>query len=152
MIFRLLLLNIRGATSFKDLLKIENKNEYYNNFTEACLGHGLIFNDQEWIDCMKEAIMFKMPSALRTLFAMILVHGAPALPTKLWEQFKLDLSEDFIYNGMKENEAFNKALSIIANKVDSIGWQGNKYKDLNMPKCIQIDENENLRVDPIQSN
>lgn len=68
---RVLLSHIRSATSF-DALKTVNGNPC-SSFREACEHLGLIEHDRTLDDCMTEAATFQMPSALRWLFATILV-------------------------------------------------------------------------------
>jgi len=151
------LLNVKGATSFKEILKKEDGSGYYSNFTEACLGRRLIYDDQEWFDCLKEANEFKMPHALRFLFVNILIHGMPTYPLKLWEKFKENLSQDFIYNGDKKELAYQKAYAIIASKINQINWHGRNFKyfvdKYKMPNCTYNEDDEDDRMpDPIKSN
>jgi len=56
---RILLLHVRGATSFEEL-KIVN-NEIHHTFTAACLALGLIEDDEEWNRAMNEAKIWMMP-------------------------------------------------------------------------------------------
>ncbi|XP_058799382.1 uncharacterized protein LOC131668913 [Phymastichus coffea] len=69
---RLLLLHVRGATSF-DSLKTVN-GIVQPTFTAACLELGLIEDDQEWAKAMEEATLWMMPRRLRQLFTRILIH------------------------------------------------------------------------------
>ena len=140
---------IKGPTCFKDLLKVPGKdNEYYNNWTEACLGRKIIFDDEEWFDCLSEAAEAKPSYAMRTLFALILVHGNPTYPLKLWEKFKLHLSEDFIHQGDEEEVAIQKAYAIIAQKLDSVAINGRNFlwfvSNYGMPNCTYQEETEEL--------
>jgi len=50
-------------------------------FKDACKERGLLRDDQEWIQCLKEAADMQTGSQLRTLFATILIHGTPHLPS-----------------------------------------------------------------------
>jgi len=45
---------------------------------------------------MNEAVKWMMSRQLRKLFLRILIHYQPLYPEKLWEIFKLDMSEDYI--------------------------------------------------------
>ena len=125
--FRLLLQHIKGAKSFDELLLKPDSNDKYANWKEACLGHKLIYDDQEWNDCLEEASRFKSASAMRTLFALILIHGTPTYPMQLWEKFKDDLSDDFVHEGMDKEEAYEKAYAIIAAKVNKMAVQGRNF-------------------------
>ncbi|XP_024875804.1 uncharacterized protein LOC112457136 [Temnothorax curvispinosus] len=90
---RLLLLNVKGATSFNDLKTV--KGEIYQSFLETCLALGLIEDDDEWKRAMDEAVGWMMPRQLRKLFVRILIHCQPLHPDELWESFKIAMSEDY---------------------------------------------------------
>ena len=60
---RLLLLHVRGATSFEDLRTVDET--VANTFREACELRGLLENDAEWNQTMLEATFSQMPSNLR---------------------------------------------------------------------------------------
>lgn len=90
---RLILLHIKGATSF-DSLKTVN-GIVHPSFTAACLALGLIEDDEEWVRAMEEAVVWMMPRRLRQLFVRILIHCQPVHPEELWDKFKDAMSEDF---------------------------------------------------------
>jgi hypothetical protein len=119
---------MKGVKSFDDLLKKEDLSGSYANWTEACLRRQLIYDDQEYFECLKEACESKSPTALRTLFSIILVFGMPAFPYRLWEAFKTNLSEDIIYHGIKKEKAYKKAYELIAKKVNESSSKL-KFKD-----------------------
>jgi len=91
---RILLLHVRGATSFEELKTVNN--EIHHTFTAACLALGLIEDDEEWNRAMNEAKIWMMPRRLRNLFVRILIHCQPVHPKQLWDDFKRDMSEDYI--------------------------------------------------------
>ena len=69
---RILLTQIHGATSYENIRTINGI--LYNTFEKAVWQFGLIDdNDDEFNECLKEAITFKMPTELRRLFASILI-------------------------------------------------------------------------------
>ena len=90
---RLLLLHVKGATSFDSLKTVDGIIQ--PTFTAACLALGLIEDDQEWIRAMEEATVWMMPLQLRLLFIRILIHCQPVCPEELWDKFKDAMSEDF---------------------------------------------------------
>jgi Fe-S cluster biosynthesis and repair protein YggX len=55
----LLLLTVKGATSFNDLKTVNGK--CYQSFSETCLALGLIADDDEWKRAMNEAVGWMMP-------------------------------------------------------------------------------------------
>lgn len=82
---RLLLLTVKGTTSFKHLRTINGQN--YQTFTATCLALGLIEDDEEWMRAMDEAVKWMMPRQFRRLFARILIHCQPLHHEGLWEKF-----------------------------------------------------------------
>ena len=50
---RLLLTIVRGATSFEDLRTVNNV--LHDTFKSACVARGLLEDDEEWIQCLREA-------------------------------------------------------------------------------------------------
>lgn len=91
---RILLLRVKGACSFEDLKTVDG--ELKESFTESCIARGLIENDNEWSFAMRESAESRMPRELRVLFVNILLHSNPIKPEILWEEFKNDMSEDFL--------------------------------------------------------
>ena len=92
---RILLTYIKGATSFNHLKTI---NEYVcETFKETCIRLGLLQDDIEWDTCLHEANKIKAGQQLHHLFAMILLFCQPAAPKKLWNNHKLALCKDILY-------------------------------------------------------
>jgi PIF1-like helicase/Helitron helicase-like domain at N-terminus len=104
---RILLTYIKGATSFNDLKTV---NGYiYKNFKEACICLGFLQDDAEWDTCLREASQIKSGQQLRHLFAMILLFCQPAAPERLWDNHKLALCEDILYQDFHfiQNDQYN---------------------------------------------
>ena len=59
-------------------------------------------SDEEWHDCMSEAVVSFMPKQLQSLIVTILVFGEPAQPCMLWEKSKDSIREDLL----KEAKAY----------------------------------------------
>jgi hypothetical protein len=81
-----------GATSFADLRTVNGTT--YNTYREACIALGLLQDDNEWIQCLTEAAAMQVGSALRTLFATILLHCHPTSPGELWQRFRHQICDD----------------------------------------------------------
>lgn len=91
---RMLLLNVKGPTSFDDLKTVDGT--VYNTFKEACVALGYYADDREWINCLREATSYVCDCRkLRDLFAMICHNNDPQDPGKLWNKFKDELCDDF---------------------------------------------------------
>ena len=117
---RILLMHIRGATSFEDLRTVvdlkSNKAVVWNTFTQTAIALNLIDNDQQWFECINEAILTELPNRLRFLFVMICIHCTPVLPDALaiWKKFKVDFGRDYLdLSNDSEETAIQKALQHI---------------------------------------
>ncbi|XP_077226375.1 uncharacterized protein LOC143862927 [Tasmannia lanceolata] len=89
---RLLLNHIHGATSFTDLLTVDE--HLCSTFREAAQKRGLLENDNDNFCCLEEATTFAMPSSLRRLFATILVFCEPNNVRLLWNAMLPHMAED----------------------------------------------------------
>ncbi|CAG8616463.1 15940_t:CDS:1, partial [Cetraspora pellucida] len=91
---RLLLNYVKGATSFTDL---KNVGSYKcKTFQDSALMRGIIEAENPYRNTMQEAKQFKMPYALRRLFAIILIFGELGDVRNLWNENFIAMSEDFI--------------------------------------------------------
>lgn len=88
---RLLLNVIRGAKSYEDLKRINNRD--HQTFRDACYALGLLDDDKEYVDAINEASDWGMPSYLRQLFAMLLLSNSMSRPEYVWQL----LSEDILH-------------------------------------------------------
>lgn len=92
---RLLLLHVRGPISFNDLKTYVDVS--HDTFESACRARGLLIDDTEWTRTLNDAAMTASPRQMRELFVTILGNCQPSNPCELWEDFKSDLSEDFVH-------------------------------------------------------
>ncbi|XP_059179144.1 uncharacterized protein LOC131958244 [Physella acuta] len=92
---RILLLNVKGATSYTDLRKVERNSTPFASFQEACIARGLTDDDSEWDACLTEAAIHQMPVQLRQLFAFICLMCEPSDAAALFDRHSKSLMEDF---------------------------------------------------------
>ncbi|XP_074293065.1 uncharacterized protein LOC141619971 [Silene latifolia] len=90
---RLLLLHIRGPTSFEALKTV--KKYTCATFQEAALRHGLLEEQDTFELCMAETCAVQMHAALRRLFSTLLIFSHPKDPCLLSDTHYYSLSEDF---------------------------------------------------------
>jgi len=90
---RLLLLNVSGPQSFEDLRTVDNV--LYPTFHDAAEKRQLLLDDQEYDNCLNEAIFYKLSQQLRDLFSVILVFGTPANALSLWTKYVSYFCEDY---------------------------------------------------------
>uniref|UniRef100_A0ABD2WZ56 ATP-dependent DNA helicase n=1 Tax=Trichogramma kaykai TaxID=54128 RepID=A0ABD2WZ56_9HYME len=126
---RILLLHIKGATSFDDLKTVNGV--VHDTFSAACLAHGFIEDDEEWTRAMTEASTFMMPKQLRRLYVRILIHCNPIHPDKLWNDFKNAMSEDFLKH-YDNNVSYAKAINDIHSILQMEGKNMNDFPQLHM--------------------
>ncbi|XP_075654860.1 uncharacterized protein LOC142625034 [Castanea sativa] len=90
---RVLLNHVKGPTGFDDLLTVNGIT--YQTFKQAAEQRGLLENDNSIRQCLLEARDIRMPSALRRLFATILVFCLPTGVRELWNEFYPYMVEDY---------------------------------------------------------
>ena len=129
---RLLLLHVKGATSFEKLRTVNNV--ILETFTEACLTLGLIENDFEWDRALEEGTSWMMLKGLRSLFVRIIIHCRPLNPEDLWEKYKNAMSEDYSldHNIITANK---KAYADISRMLAEEGHSLNEFPTMNQ-ECI----------------
>ena len=75
----LLLHHIPGAMAFSDL-KVTPDRSIQKTYKEAAMSLGLHESDDEWDQCMSEAVVSFKPKQLHSLFVTFLIFGEPAKP------------------------------------------------------------------------
>ncbi|XP_052209285.1 uncharacterized protein LOC127812795 [Diospyros lotus] len=92
---RLLLTVVKGPKSFRSLRTVDNV--VHDTFKLACVARGLLEDDEEWIQCLKEAAVMKTGYQLRRLFNIILTQCSPLNPCALWNQFSTHICDDLAH-------------------------------------------------------
>ncbi|KAK9750512.1 hypothetical protein RND81_02G202000 [Saponaria officinalis] len=106
---KLLITHVVAPKSFEDLRTIDGC--YCSSYQEAALKLKLIEDDNMVELSLDEAATVQMPSALRRLFATILIFCQPKDPTALWDKYYTSLSED--YSRKHLNDAYTtKVLTV----------------------------------------
>ena len=68
----------------------------YLQFREAALALGMLEDDNSIHMCLAEAYQYQILRSLRRLFAMLLVFYYPTNTRVLWENFEVQMIEDFM--------------------------------------------------------
>uniref|UniRef100_A0A453NEN0 ATP-dependent DNA helicase n=1 Tax=Aegilops tauschii subsp. strangulata TaxID=200361 RepID=A0A453NEN0_AEGTS len=136
---RVLLNHVRGATSFDDLKTVNGK--ACGSFREACEQLGLIEHDRTLDDCMTEAGTFQMPTALRRLFATILVFCEATQIRQLWDKHLASMSED--YRRTQSNEAALEQM-VLRDIRDLLQSMGKDIKLYGLPDLVDADGSSNF--------
>lgn len=93
--FRMLLNVIKGPKFYEDLRKTNNREHL--TFRDACYALGLFDDDKKYVDAIKEASSWGMPSYLRQLFAMLLLSNSMSRSECVWEATWILLSDDILH-------------------------------------------------------
>ena len=147
---RLLLNHITGAKCFDDL-RIYQDIEY-STFKDTCLAMGLLEDDSEWRFSLQEISLCGTAGQLRSVFAVILQYCRPTEPKKLLDQFSDAMSDDFIYQLMKdrnctreeidEGKILNKVLLALDQELSQMGGSLRDFEDLPQPAELSQEEKE----------
>ncbi|PWZ57558.1 ATP-dependent DNA helicase PIF1 [Zea mays] len=116
---RVLLNHVTGATSYVDLRTIDGVT--LPTFREAAERRGLLESDNTLDDCLTERALFQMPSALRRLFATILVYCEPSDVAVLWQKHLDAMSEDYQHRSQSKTHVEQMVLIDIRNMLQSMG-------------------------------
>lgn len=78
-------MHVRGPASPEALRTVDGN---LLPWKEACAALGLLDDDKEWDQCLREACPINPGHMLRALFATILLDCAPAAPRQLWDRYR----------------------------------------------------------------
>ncbi|KAL0348077.1 UNVERIFIED_CONTAM: hypothetical protein Sangu_1035500 [Sesamum angustifolium] len=122
-----------GPKSFDDLL-IAN-NVHYPKFKQATEKCGLIEEDDSIRQCLIEARAIRMPSALRRLFATIMLYCQPTGVRRLWEENYPYMIEDYPSSSSTNN---NFILNKLLHEINSIFLQHKRsLKEFDLPQIVE---------------
>jgi hypothetical protein len=147
---RILLHHVAGAQSFEDMRTVDGV--IYDTFLEAALARGLIEDDSEWNDCLKEASLTDRPQQMRVLFVNILILCRPTNPQRLFDTHKNALSEDFLYARRQRmpgarytQDVTDQALHDIQNRLRKQGFLLADFKMRTPPARVPEEANDKYR-------
>jgi hypothetical protein len=92
---RTLLNYVKGPTSFDDLKTVDNVK--YNSFKEACFARGLLDDDKEYIDAIKETSHWGSGTFLRRMFSTLMVSDQLTRPEIVWKSTLHLLIDDILH-------------------------------------------------------
>ncbi|KAI9116938.1 hypothetical protein K1719_011937 [Acacia pycnantha] len=110
---RLLLTKVRGAKHYASIRTVNNV--VYPTFREACYALGLLDDDKEYIDAIKEASVWATGNYLRQFFTSMLLSHSLFDPAIVWEQTKEVICEDLLHVNHRD-ERFQDLQITNANK------------------------------------
>ncbi|XP_021974699.2 uncharacterized protein LOC110869784 [Helianthus annuus] len=96
---RILLNKVKGPTSFDDIKTVNGR--VYDTFRDACYALGLLDDDSEYIEAIKEANISGSAGYIRNLFATMLLSSTLSRPEVVWESTWKYMTDDFLYRFSK---------------------------------------------------
>ncbi|XP_061346787.1 uncharacterized protein LOC133292402 [Gastrolobium bilobum] len=150
-------MDAKGCTSYEDLRTINGV--MFPTFKDACYSLGLLDDDNEYIDAIKEASSWQSASYLRRLFALLLFGNSMNRPENVWGKCWQFLSDDVLYRhrttvghpdaNLTEEQIKNTTLAEIDKVIQSNGKCLSDYPSmpcitgaslLDMHNCLVLDE------------
>ncbi|CAH1418620.1 unnamed protein product [Lactuca virosa] len=96
---RILLNKVKGPKSFEEIRTVNG--EICSSFKDACYNLGLLDDDKEYIEAIKEASLSGSGFYLRFLFATMLLSNSLCKPEIVWENTWEYLSDGILYSQQK---------------------------------------------------
>jgi len=96
---RILLTIQKGCVDYANIRTINR--QIFNTYEEACYALGLLRDDKEFIDAIKEASELVFGHELRRLFVSLLFMNTMSKPDVVWNASWKLLSDGILYHKMK---------------------------------------------------
>ena len=125
---RILLNKVKGPKSFEKIRTVNG--EEYSSFRDACYALGLLDDDKEYIDALKEASHSGSGSYLRFLFATLLMCNSMSKPEVVWENTWKYLVDGILYNQRKRFKS--PGIKVIIIIIIIIIYLNSKYLFINI--------------------
>ncbi|KAI9107858.1 hypothetical protein K1719_021194 [Acacia pycnantha] len=129
---RLLLTKVRGPKNYEDIRTVNQI--VYPTFREACYALGLLDDDNEYIDAIKEAAPWASGNYLRKFFTSMLLSHSLSQPGIVWEKTKDIICEDLLYI-THANQLF-KGLQFSSTHKEAVGLLEIEKLLLRNDKCL----------------
>ena len=92
---RVLINKVKGPRSYDDIKTVDGI--LCPSYEDACYKLGLLDDDKEYIEGLKECSFWATGSYVRNLFAQMLISESLSTPKLVWDSTKDILSEDVLY-------------------------------------------------------
>ncbi|CAH1453014.1 unnamed protein product [Lactuca virosa] len=113
---RILLNKVKGPKSFEEIRTVNG--EICSSFKDACYNLGLLDDDKEYIDAIKEASLSRSGYYLRFLFATMLLSNSLSKPESVWENTWEYLSDGILYT--QQQRLKSPALSLNEDQIKNL--------------------------------
>ncbi|XP_035845105.1 uncharacterized protein LOC110932942 [Helianthus annuus] len=99
---RILLNKVKGPRSFEEIRTVDG--QLFPTFRDACYAMGLLDDDMEYIEAIKEASFTGDGRYIRALFVTLLLSNTLSRPEFVFEQTWKYLGDDILYKTRKETK------------------------------------------------
>ncbi|XP_019451814.1 PREDICTED: uncharacterized protein LOC109353911 [Lupinus angustifolius] len=113
---RMMLTVIKGPTCYEDIRTVSNIQ--YATFRDACFAMGLLKDDKEYIEALREANDWGSGFYLRKLFVTMLLSTSMNRPNHVWEETWQWLSDGILYN--QRNISNNQGLVLTDEQLQNL--------------------------------
>ncbi|XP_022019122.1 uncharacterized protein LOC110919150 [Helianthus annuus] len=100
---RILLNKVRGPKSFEEIRTVNG--QVFPTFKDACYAMGLLDDDNEYVEAIKEASFEAHCRYLRSLFATLLLTNTLSRPEFVWEKTWHLLVDDILFKRRKDTHS-----------------------------------------------
>ncbi|CAH1438891.1 unnamed protein product [Lactuca virosa] len=151
---RILLNKVKGPKSFEEIRTVNG--EEYSSFRDVCYALGLLDDDKEYIDAIKEASHSGSGFYLRFLFATLLMCNSMSKPEVVWENTWEYLADEILYNQRRRfkspdlslNEDQLKNLTLF--EIEQVLLRNNStlknYKNMPIPDVDSVSSSNNRLI------
>ncbi|KAK9053689.1 hypothetical protein SSX86_024763 [Deinandra increscens subsp. villosa] len=156
---RVLLNKVKGPTSFEDIRTVNG--HQHASFRDACYALGLLDDDNEYIEAIKEASHHGIGHFLRNLFATMLVCSALSRPDHVWYQSWKTLLDGIVYqrqhnpntegSSINDDELKNLTLLEIEKILVLNNSSLNNFDSMPYPQCGDLLLSENALINEERS-
>ncbi|XP_071705259.1 uncharacterized protein [Rutidosis leptorrhynchoides] len=147
---------VKGPTSYQDIRTVNGK--VCSTFKDACYEMGLLDDDQEYIDGIKEASAWGSGNFVRSLFAQLLVSNSMSRPEVVFENSFQYLSVDIIHHQLSGIEPTKEMLqNLTLHEIEKIlqrnGSTLKSFTSMPYPSSIGLNLSDNpLIIDELSYN
>ena len=129
---RILLYRIPGPTNFKDLRRVNGR--VMDTYLAACIAHGIVDSDKEVDSVMEEAASVAFGSAVREIFANMVMFVLQGDHLQFWERHKHLLCEDLTHKAGLQAPDGSILAEVLMDLKDRLERHGFTLTQFNIPE------------------
>ncbi|CAH1416808.1 unnamed protein product [Lactuca virosa] len=145
---RILLNKVKGPTSFKEICMVNG--ETHSSFRDACYALGLLDDEKEYIDAIKEASHSGSGFYLRFLFATLLMCNSMSKPEVVWENTWEYLADGILYNQRQRFKSADELKNLTLFEIEQILLRNNftlkNFKKMSYPNVESVSSSNNRLI------